>query len=73
MPVQNGYIAEMTLATRCGCSRSAAPSPQSGVGESHAEHDAWWWRSCAATAPAAAMRAHIELVRGEYELYAVSV
>src|SRR5215207_9935018 len=74
---QNGYIAEMTLATRVRVQpfRRAQFRNLGRLAKSHAEHD----RVVVAimrgdkTGAAAAMRAHIELVRGEYELYAVSV
>ena len=65
------------LATRVRCNRSAALSSSNlgRLAKSHAEHD----RVVVAimrgdrTGAAVAMRAHIELVRGEYEVYAVSV
>jgi DNA-binding GntR family transcriptional regulator len=74
---QNGYIAEMTLATRVRVQpfRRAQFRNLGRLAKSHAEHD----RVVVAimrgdkTGAAAAMRAHIELVRDEYELYAVSV
>src|SRR5256885_1851602 len=74
---QNGYIAEMTLATRVRGQpfRRAQFRHLGRLAQSHAEHD----RVVVAimrgdkTGAAAAMRAHIELVRGEYEIYAVSV
>jgi DNA-binding GntR family transcriptional regulator len=74
---QNGYIAEITLATRARVQpfRRAQFRNLGRLAKSHAEHD----RVVVAilrgdrTGAAAAMRAHIELVRGEYELYAVSV
>jgi DNA-binding GntR family transcriptional regulator len=74
---QNGYIAEMTLATRVRVQpfRRAQFRNLGRLAKSHAEHD----RVVVAImrgdrlGAAAAMRAHIELVRGEYELYAVSV
>ena len=74
---QNGYIAEMTLATRVRVQpfRRAQFRNLGRLAKSHAEHD----RVVVAimrgdkSGAAAAMRAHIELVRGEYELYAVSV
>jgi len=73
---QNGYIAEMTLATRVRVQpfRRAQFRNLGRLAKSQAEHD----RVVVAimrgdkTGAAAAMRAHIELVRGEYELYAVS-
>src|SRR3954462_9228579 len=74
---QNGYIAEMTLATRVRVQpfRRAQFRNLGRLAKSHAEHD----RVVVAimrgdrVGAAAAMRAHIELVRGEHELYAVSV
>jgi DNA-binding GntR family transcriptional regulator len=74
---QNAYIAEMTLATRVRVQpfRRAQFRNLGRLAKSHAEHD----RVVVAimrgdkTGAAAAMRAHIELVRDEYELYAVSV
>lgn len=74
---QNSYIAEMTLATRVRVQpfRRAQFRNLGRLAKSHAEHD----RVVIAilrgdkAGAAAAMRAHIELVRGEYELYAVSV
>ena len=74
---QNGYIAEMTLATRVRVHpfRRAQFRNLGRLAKSHAEHDrvvVAIMRGDKAGA-ASAMRAHIELVRGEYELYAVSV
>ena len=74
---QNGYIAEITLATRVRVQpfRRAQFRNLGRLAKSHAEHD----RVVVAilrgdrTGAAAAMRAHIALVRDEYELYAVSV
>jgi len=74
---QNGYIAEMTLATRVRVQpfRRAQFRNLGRLAKSHAEHD----RVVVAimrgdrNGAAKAMRAHIELVRGEYEIYAVSV
>jgi DNA-binding GntR family transcriptional regulator len=74
---QNGYIAEMTLATRVRVQpfRRAQFRNLGRLAKSHAEHD----RVVVAimrgdkVGAAAAMRAHIELVRDEYEIYAVSV
>ena len=74
---QNGYIAEITLATRVRVQpfRRAQFRNLGRLAKSHAEHD----RVVVAilrgdrNGAAAAMRAHIELVRGEYEIYAVSV
>jgi DNA-binding GntR family transcriptional regulator len=73
----NDYIAEMTLATRVRVQpfRRAQFRNLGRLAKSHAEHD----RVVVAimrgdkTGASAAMRAHIELVRGEYEMYAVSV
>jgi len=73
---QNGYIAEITLATRVRVQpfRRAQFRNLGRLAKSHAEHD----RVVVAimrgdrVGAAAAMRAHIELVRGEYEIYAVS-
>jgi DNA-binding GntR family transcriptional regulator len=74
---QNGYIAEMTLATRVRVQpfRRAQFRNLGRLAKSQAEHD----RVVVAimrgdkTGASAAMRAHIDLVRGEYEIYAVSV
>jgi DNA-binding GntR family transcriptional regulator len=74
---QNGYIAEMTLATRVRVQpfRRAQFRNLGRLAKSQAEHD----RVVVAimrgdrVGAASAMRAHIELVRGEYEIYAVSV
>jgi DNA-binding GntR family transcriptional regulator len=74
---QNAYIAEITLSTRVRVQpfRRAQFRNLGRLAKSHAEHD----RVVVAilrgdrTGAAAAMRAHIELVREEYELYAVSV
>ena len=74
---QNDYIAEITLATRVRVQpfRRAQFRNLGRLAKSHAEHD----RVVVAilrgdrAGAAAAMRAHIELVRGEYEIYAVSV
>jgi len=74
---QNGYIAEITLATRVRVQpfRRAQFRNLGRLAKSHAEHD----RVVVAilrgdrTGAATAMRAHIELVRDEYEIYAVSV
>ena len=74
---QNGYVAEITLATRVRVQpfRRAQFRNLGRLAKSHAEHD----RVVVAImrgdkqGAAAAMRAHIELVRGEYEIYAVSV
>jgi|SRR6516165_896043 len=74
---QNTYIAEMTLATRVRVQpfRRAQFRNLGRLAKSHAEHDrvvVAIMRGDKAGA-AAAMRAHIELVRDEYEIYAVSV
>ena len=74
---QNDYIAEMTLATRVRVQpfRRAQFRNLGRLANSHAEHD----RVVVAImrgdkiGAAAAMRAHIALVRDEYEVYAVSV
>ena len=74
---QNDYIAEITLATRVRVQpfRRAQFRNLGRLAKSHAEHD----RVVVAilrgdkAGAAAAMRAHIELVRDEYEIYAVSV
>ena len=74
---QNDYIAEITLATRVRVQpfRRAQFRNLGRLAKSHAEHD----RVVVAilrgdrVGAAVAMRAHIELVRDEYELYAVSV
>jgi len=74
---QNAYVAEMTLATRVRVQpfRRAQFRNLGRLAKSHAEHD----RVVVAilrgdkTGAAAAMRDHIELVRDEYEIYAVSV
>ena len=73
----NAYIAEITLATRVRVQpfRRAQFRNLGRLAKSQAEHD----RVVVAImrgdkqGAAAAMRAHIELVRGEYEIYAVSV
>ncbi len=74
---QNAYIAEMTLATRVRVRpfRRAQFRNLGRLAKSHVEHDrvvVAIMRGDKAGA-AAAMRAHIELVRDEYEIYAVSV
>jgi DNA-binding GntR family transcriptional regulator len=74
---QNDYIAEITLATRVRVQpfRRAQFRNLGRLAKSHAEHD----RVVVAilrgdrVGASAAMRDHIELVRDEYELYAVSV
>src|SRR6202051_4329985 len=74
---QNGYIAEMTLATRVRVQpfRRAQFRNLGRLAKSHAEHDRVGGAILRGdkVGAAAAMRAHIELVRGEYEIYAVSV
>ena len=73
----NGYIAEIALATRVRVQpfRRAQFRNLGRLAKSHAEHD----RVVVAilrgnrAGAAAAMRAHIELVRDEYEVYAVSL
>jgi DNA-binding GntR family transcriptional regulator len=74
---QNAYIAEMTLATRVRVQpfRRAQFRNLGRLAKSHAEHDrvvVAIMRGDKAGAELA-MRAHIELVRDEYEIYAVSV
>jgi DNA-binding GntR family transcriptional regulator len=74
---QNAYIAEITLSTRVRVQpfRRAQFRNLGRLAKSHAEHD----RVVVAilrgdrSGAAAAMRGHIELVRDEYEIYAVSV
>jgi DNA-binding GntR family transcriptional regulator len=74
---QNAYIAEITLSTRVRVQpfRRAQFRNLGRLAKSHAEHD----RVVVAilrgdrVGAATAMRAHIELVRDEYEIYAVSV
>ena len=74
---QNEYIAEITLATRVRVQpfRRAQFRNLGRLAKSQAEHD----RVVVAimrgdrNGAAAAMRAHLELVRGEYEHYAVSL
>jgi DNA-binding GntR family transcriptional regulator len=73
----NGYIAEIALATRVRVQpfRRAQFRNLGRLAKSHAEHDKVLvaiLRGNRAGA-AGAMRAHIELVRDEYEVYAVSV
>ncbi|WP_420132076.1 GntR family transcriptional regulator [Rhodopseudomonas sp.] len=73
----NDYIAEITLATRVRVQpfRRAQFRNLGRLAKSHAEHDrvvVAIMRGDRAGA-AAAMRGHIELVRDEYEIYAVSV
>jgi DNA-binding GntR family transcriptional regulator len=74
---QNTYIAEMTLATRVRVQpfRRAQFRNLGRLAKSHVEHDrvvVAIMRGDKAGAELA-MRAHIELVRDEYELYEVSV
>jgi DNA-binding GntR family transcriptional regulator len=74
---QNTYIAEMTLATRVRVQpfRRAQFRNLGRLAKSHAEHDrvvVAIMRGDKAGA-VSAMRDHIELVRDEYEIYAVSV
>lgn len=74
---QNSYVAEITLATRVRVQpfRRAQFRNLGRLAKSQVEHD----RVVVAimrgdrVGAAAAMRAHIELVRDEYEIYAVSV
>jgi DNA-binding GntR family transcriptional regulator len=74
---QNDYIAEITLATRARVQpfRRAQFRNLGRLAKSHAEHD----RVVVAilrgdrVGASVAMRAHIDLVRDEYEMYAVSV
>jgi DNA-binding GntR family transcriptional regulator len=74
---QNGHIAEITLATRKRVQpfRRAQFRNLGRLAQSHAEHD----RVVVAimrgdrNGAANAMRAHIQRVHGEYEIYAVSV
>ena len=74
---QNAYIAEMTLATRTRVQpfRRAQFRNLGRLAKSHAEHDAVVIAILRGDriGASSAMRAHIELVRDEYELYAVSV
>ena len=74
---QNGYIAEITLATRVRVQpfRRAQFRNLGRLAKSHAEHDRVVMAIMRGdrVGAAAAMRAHIELVREEYEIYAVSV
>jgi DNA-binding GntR family transcriptional regulator len=73
----NGYLAEMTHATRARVQpfRRAQFRNLGRLAKSQAEHDRVVVAIMRGDKPgaAAAMRAHIELVRGEYEIYAVSV
>ncbi|WP_022721971.1 FCD domain-containing protein, partial [Rhodopseudomonas sp. B29] len=73
----NAYIAEITLATRVRVQpfRRAQFRNLGRLAKSHAEHErvvVAIMRGDKAGA-AGAMRGHIELVRDEYEVYAVSV
>jgi DNA-binding GntR family transcriptional regulator len=74
---QNAYIAEMTLATRVRVQpfRRAQFRNLGRLAKSQVEHDLVVVAILRGdkTGAAAAMRDHIELVRDEYELYAVSV
>lgn len=74
---QNGYIAEMTLATRVRVQpfRRAQFRNLGRLAKSHVEHGSVVVAIMRGDriGAAAAMRAHIAQVRGEYELYAVSV
>ena len=74
---QNAYIAEMTLATRTRVQpfRRAQFRNLGRLAKSHAEHDAVVIAILRGdrNGASSAMRAHIELVREEYEIYAVSV
>jgi len=74
---QNDYIAEITLATRVRVQpfRRAQFRNLGRLAKSHAEHDRVVVSILRGDRVGAttAMRAHIELVRDEYELYAVSV
>jgi DNA-binding GntR family transcriptional regulator len=74
---RNGYIAEITLATRVRAQpfRRAQFRNLGRLAKSHAEHEGIVVAILRGDriGAAAAMRAHIVLVRGEYELYAVSV
>jgi len=74
---QNGYIAEIALATRVRVQpfRRAQFRNLGRLAKSHAEHDRVVVAILRGDRPgaAAAMRDHIALVRDEYELYAVSV
>jgi DNA-binding GntR family transcriptional regulator len=74
---QNTYIAEMTLATRVRVQpfRRAQFRNLGRLAKSHAEHDRVVVAIMRGDKVGAelAMRAHIELVRDEYEIYAVSV
>lgn len=73
----NAYIAEITLATRVRVQpfRRAQFRNLGRLAKSHAEHDRVVVAILRGDKAGAthAMRAHIELVRGEYEIYAVSL
>lgn len=74
---QNSYIAEITLATRGRVQpfRRAQFRNLGRLAKSYAEHDKVVVAIMRGdrTGAAAAMRDHIETVRGEYEVYAVSL
>jgi len=74
---RNTYIAETTLATRVRVQpfRRAQFRNLGRLAKSHAEHDHVVIAILRGdrVGAASAMRAHIELVRGEYEIYAVSL
>ncbi len=74
---QNGHIAEITLATRKRVQpfRRAQFRNLGRLAQSHAEHDRVVVAILRGDRSGAtnAMRAHIERVHGEYEIYAVSV
>ena len=74
---QNAYIAEITLSTRVRVQpfRRAQFRNLGRLAKSHAEHDRVVMAIMRGdhVSAAAAMRDHIELVRDEYEMYAVSV
>lgn len=74
---QNDYIAEITTATRTRVQpfRRAQFRNLGRLSKSHAEHDRVVIAILRGDRAGAseAMRAHIELVRGEYELYAGSI
>jgi len=67
--------AEITLRRGGGCSRSARPVPNLAGWRNRMPNTTAWCGDPARRQGGrrAAMRAHIELVRDEYELYAVSV
>jgi DNA-binding GntR family transcriptional regulator len=74
---QNGYIAEMTLATRVRVQpfRRAQFRNLGRLAKSYVEHDKIVIAIMRGdkSGAANAMRSHIETVRGEYEIYAVSL